>query len=538
MAAAVSRACSPSIVSNALRDLEPALAAVVPATRPAPVVNPAEWADAPWYGPRRGARLLAWLATAAIIVSMAVLVAASAARAWPIEGLGRPAGPPWLLGVHVAPAVVTVALWAAAVLGGGGVLAGLLAVRRGARMPVRLLLAVVLAGVAALVVLPPLGSTDSFDYAAYGRIAVLGHSPYLMTPQQLAAAGDPVGRAAAPFWGTQVSVYGPLATAEQRAAAALGGTSILRIVFWLKLANALAFCAVALAADRLLRSDPARRARAHLLWTLNPLLIWALIAGVHVDAIAAALGFLGLVVASAPAAARAPCWARALAAGVLVGAAADVKLNFALFAVALLWACRRSVTAAAAAVTGVAAVLVPSYLQVGYPAVRAVFARTGYLTADSYYRLLFGPGQQTAVDRWLPVAGGVVLVVLLLGRPPAGSPRHPALAVALLLSAAWLFVWPYQMPWYDTMAICLLLLSPASRLDWLVLARLTAGTLALMTGTPGQPLMPALITAARWINQFVAPAVLLAALLGLAWLGATGRWNARRPGRLSPAQAL
>ncbi|MGO9294870.1 MAG: hypothetical protein ACLP52_13510, partial [Streptosporangiaceae bacterium] len=107
-----------------------------------------------------------------------------------------------------------------------------------------------------------------------------------------------------------------------------------------------------------------------------------------------------------------------------------------------------------------------------------------------------------------------------------------------LLSAAWLFVWPYQMPWYDTMAICLLQLSPASRLDWLVLARLTAGTLALMTGTPGQPLMPALITAARWINQFVAPAVLLAALLGLAWLGATGRWNARRPGRLSPAQAL
>jgi hypothetical protein len=77
--------------------------------------------------------------------------------------------------------VVTVALWLGAAAGGGGVVAGLVAVRRGAQPSVRLLLAAGLVAVAALAVLPPAGSTDPPDYAAYGRIMVLGRSPYVMT---------------------------------------------------------------------------------------------------------------------------------------------------------------------------------------------------------------------------------------------------------------------------------------------------------------------------------------------------------------------
>ncbi len=59
-----------------------------------------------------------------------------------------------------------------------------------------------------------------------------------------------------------VSVYGPVATAAEWAAAELGGTSLARITFWLKLEEAVAFGAVILALDRLLRADPEMRLRA------------------------------------------------------------------------------------------------------------------------------------------------------------------------------------------------------------------------------------------------------------------------------------
>ena len=87
-----------------------------------------------------------------------------------------------------------------------------------------------------------------------------------------------------------MSVYGPVATAEEWAAAELGGTSMARITFWLKLWNSIAFGVVVLLLDRTLRSDPARRLRAHLLWTVNPLLLWEIVASGHIDGLAAAFG--------------------------------------------------------------------------------------------------------------------------------------------------------------------------------------------------------------------------------------------------------
>jgi len=70
------------------------------------------------------------------------------------------------------------------------------------------------------------------------------------------------------------------------------------------------------------------------------------------------------------------------------------------------------------------------------------------------------------------------VAVLALRRMPEGALSQPAIRPALALSAAWLFFWPYQLPWYDAMIICLLVFYPASRLDWLVIARLTAITLS------------------------------------------------------------
>src|SRR5258707_15189465 len=104
-----------------------------------------------------------------------------------------------------------------------------------------------------------------------------------MTPAQLRHIGDPVGQQASRNWQNDPSLYGPVATASEWAAAKLGGTSIAYIVFWLKLLYAAAFGVIALALDRLLRGDPAARARAHLLWTVNPLMLWAGMAGGHAD---------------------------------------------------------------------------------------------------------------------------------------------------------------------------------------------------------------------------------------------------------------
>src|SRR2546423_13747856 len=179
-------------------------------------------------------------------------------------------------------------------------MAGVMAWTGGARPPVRPILVASFGVVAVLTVLPPAGSTDSISYAASGRTAVIGHSPYVLTPRQLQQSGDPVGqqipsREIPSSWMNAVSVYGPVATAAEWGAAELGGTSLARITFWLKLEEAIAFGAVVLTLDRLLRADPGRRLRGHLLWSLNPLLLWEVVAGGPIDGPAAAVWLLGIV---------------------------------------------------------------------------------------------------------------------------------------------------------------------------------------------------------------------------------------------------
>src|SRR5215472_6744616 len=195
-----------------------------PAPRPAASAVRRPAASLP-AAPDRDTRLLTWLAAAGIGGSIVIMVAASVARhSVPVPLLPRPAGPlPVELPLRLPEPLVTFGLWTAAVLGGGGVIAGLAAVARGARYPAWLLLAGGLVAVAAFTVLPPAGSTDALSYATFGRMAALGHNPYVMTPNQLARTGDPIGRLAIQLWRGSGSLYGPLATLEQRAAPHLGG---------------------------------------------------------------------------------------------------------------------------------------------------------------------------------------------------------------------------------------------------------------------------------------------------------------------------
>jgi hypothetical protein len=490
--------------------------------------------------PRSGlTRGLIWASGLGIGTAILIMIGVSTTRRsmavplmpWP------PGFPPLEFSGRLPPMLVYLALWAAALLGGGGVIAGLAALARGARFPARPLLAASFVAVAAFTVLQPAGSTDTLSYASYGRIAAIGHNPYLMTPNQLRLIGDPVGQLANQVWKRQGSLYGPLATVEQRAAADLGGTSAARIVFWLKLWNALVFCAIALGLDRMLRADPARRARAHLLWSLNPLLLWALIAAGHLDVLAAGASILALTLVRArpqdPVRGNTdqqnalPGLLTGLAAGALIGVAADFMLTYLLLGVALLWALRRQALAFGAALAGICVTVVPAYLPVGSPLIRALLERRGKASADNIYHLFPSlQGQMPPAADVVIVLGLLALAVLLLRRLPDAAPRLPAIQPGLALGLAWLFLWYYQLPWYDTMIIGLLALYPASRLDYVVMWQFTAGTFALMPGGSSRLPPHGLLTVLNHdAKNFITPIMLIAAVVALVLLCITGDWD-------------
>jgi hypothetical protein len=335
-------------------------------------------------------------------------------------------------------------------------------------------------------------------------------------------------------------VYGPLASLEQGGAAELGGSSPARIVFWLKVWNALAFALVVLLLDRLMRADPARRARAHLLWSVNPLLLWTLVASGHVDTIAAALGLAGVLLVtpamvSGEAVGQSRIWLPGLAAGALVGLATDVKITFVVFGLGIAYAARRSRLTLAAVGAGALAVLGPSYLWFGRPAVHVLLERDATATSDNFFTLLsrpFGlssPPGLTFIVVPLLIGVGWLLVRRLPDRLP-GRPAvlafSPAVQPVLAFSLAWLLVWPYQRPWYDAMAMCLLAIYPATRLDWPVLARLAAATIYYLPGMPGR--LPDGQAGLFHAEEFwLLPLARLLALAAVVALCLTGAWTAR-----------
>jgi hypothetical protein len=489
-------------------------------------------------------RLTGGLAAAAIVAAILIMILISAAGpSVSVPSLPRASGLPWWHSLHLTATFVTVSLWAAMVLGCAGVIAGLVAVARGARPPVRPVIALSFLAVVALTVLPPAGSTDSISYAASGRTAVIGHSPYVMTPLQLARTGDPVGQQI-PFrevpstWSNTVSVYGPVATGAEWVAAELGGTSLVRITFWLKVEEALAFGAVALILDRMLRNNPEMRLRAHLLWSVNPLLLWEIVAGGHVDGLAAVFGLLGVAAlrARSQQGAAEVAVGGAAVSGLLIGLAAGIKVEYVLIGAAVAWACRRSLRALAAAAAGFLVVVVPSYLAAGTPAIKVLVTRSPGVTWDNMYQLLwrpvFGYTQFTAskVPPHLePVAYLLFAAValLLLLRFPDRVPGLPAVAPALALSLAWLFVTAFQRPWYDVMAISLLALYSTSKLDWVILIRLLAGATvyAQAIQSPAEPHW--LYDVVQFDGSWLTPAVRFLAVVALVWLCVSGRWGWR-----------
>ena len=487
-------------------------------------------------------RLTGWFAAVAIAASTLIMIVISAAGPnVSVPAMRRAGGLPWWHALHLTATFVTVSLWGAMVLGCAGVMAGLVAVARGARPPVRPVIAAAFLAVVVLTVLPPAGSTDSISYAASGRTAVIGRSPYVMTPLQLERTGDPVGRQI-PFneipssWANAVSVYGPVATAAEWGAAELGGTSLARITFWLKLEEAVAFGAVIMALDRLLRSNPEMRLRAHLLWSVNPLLLWEIVASGHIDGLAAVFGLLGIVALRTRTPAGEIGTGGAVLAGLLIGVATGIKVEYALLGLAVAWACRRSLKALTAAAAGFAVVVIPAYLAAGTPAIKVLVTRSAGITWDTMYQLFWRPVlgyTQFSVSSVPPhlelvaylLFAAVALLALL--RLPDRVPGLPAVTPALALSLSWLFLTAFQRPWYDAMAISLLALYSASRLDWVVLVRLLAGATvyAQAVQSPVEPHW--LYDLGQFNGTWLTPSIRLLASAAFVWLCVSGRWGWR-----------
>jgi hypothetical protein len=488
--------------------------------------------------PEQSARRLAAVAITATAASVAVTAIAGAlgpSAAVPSFPAAAP-WPPWFAPADPSPTLVSAAVWVAVLLAGVGLCAGLLAARRGWRPRPGRLIAGSLVAVVALMVIPPVGSTDMMDYAVYGRIAALGHSPYRMTPLQLRETGDPVGAAAPVPWETDPSLYGPLATATEWMASELAGPSAARTVFWLKVWNGLAYLAVALALDRLARADAARRTRVHLLWSVNPLLLLEVMAGGHVDVVSAALAVFALA-ALCPGGAWRPEPRRWVLAGALLGAAAAVKAPLLLVAAGLGWAARRSRRALATLGLAMLAVLVPCYLIAGWPAVAAVSDRAAGSPSlyDPWQLLGRAVGVQignSSIDIVAAFAS-VILAVIMLRRMPAGLAGYPFARPALALMLAWLITTPQQRPWYDAAIFPLLALMPATRLDWIVVVRTAAAALAELPGVTYYALLnPGWLAAAgKTVSTIMAPLVLAGAGVALLWLCWSESWNAPDRGR-------
>jgi hypothetical protein len=343
------------------------------------------------------------------------------------------------------------------------------------------------AAVAVLVNITPVGSGDAASYAAYGRIAALGHNPYTFSPADLPGGTHNAYTAiVSPQWQATYSVYGPVATWMHLFAAWIGGPKPWLTIWVLMIMTGAAF----LATGYVLLRTAENPVRAVLLWAANPLLIVVLVMGGHLDA------FLALAAVAAIVTAR-RCtrpW-HDLAVGLLVGLSAGLKINAAFVALAIAiplvhdraWA-RLARTAAMAALT----TLCLYFFSYGVTALEPLRKASTQVISPTLWRL----GQVTVQHFWGDAATHTVTTVFGFVWPPLMlllawylynrlSPDVPTVVAATCaLTFAWMVVAPWQLPWYSSVAWVALALLPRNTLTrWLTIA---TGALALLHFNGGQ----------------------------------------------------
>lgn len=426
--------------------------------------------------------------------------------------------PPWSFLAHPPDWLVCLVMYALLLIGASGTHLALRALANGWAPNVRRLLIGSVAGCVLLLLVPPMGSSDVLQYAAYGRIAHhYGGDVYAITPADVTSTvADPVTAAVGPAWPDTPSVYGPLATWIQRLASGIGSDSVQATVWVLQLVHGAAFVGGCLLAMRLTGREPRNRARAILLTVGNPVLVWTILVGAHVDALAAVAGMAALVVVR-----RSP-----FGAGLLLGVAGSVKVSLVLYGLAVFWALRRYPRALVSLCVGAASVLAGLYLTAGPDVFRQVLSSTSYVAASSpvaplsaaLHAVLPGGAAHLVVE--LVAWGAMVALVIALrivlrtveshrcgqtdprsgvAVPAGGDPgvREEAVRATVVLSLAWLLTAPYTAGWYDVLAWFPLAACAASRLDRVLLVRTTVLAMAAVPGIASH-LAPAWL---EWTNQ-------------------------------------
>jgi hypothetical protein len=233
-------------------------------------------------------------------------------------------------------------------------------------------------------------------------------------------------------------------------------------------------------------------------------------------------------------------------------------------------------------VGGALLVLVPSYAGSGMAAIKAPVTRAADVTGYGFYGF-YGPFLHHLGFslKYAAIAAACLLIPvawLTITRLPAGLPRTgsplagpaggsggssplantaggsggssplantvdqggQAIRVALALGLTWLLLWPDQFAWYSVIIICVLVFYPATRLDWLAIAWLTALTIADMPGRglhPDRGLGSLPHALQKQFLQHLAPLVMLIVAIALVVLCLNGRWRAPEASAGAPLAA-
>ena len=396
-----------------------------------------------------------------------------------------------------------------------------------------------LAVCAAVLCVPPVGSGDHLNYAAYGRIAAAGDDPYVERPTSWRDGEDPVASASQPPWAGTRSVYGPVATAAQAMSSLVGGDS-LRLTVWVwQLVVVCAFAACGWMLTRLatragpgsvLGSDPSgARTRVLLLWTLNPFVVGTAVLGAHVDVLAVAFALAAVSLTR-----HAP-----LLAGAALGAAAAVKLPYVLVVFALCWAVRhlgwRGFGHVALGIVGSLAVWLPAHWWGGDHVYDQLERARSFVSLATPWRPLVDwletdlpsePVRAAVMTTAVPLAlVAMAVLTMLVRRLPVAAGDEVTAAAAratLVVIGGWTLVAPYALPWYDVGIWAPLGLLAPSVLDQAMVARSAILALAYVPGRV-VGLSPQVEDVTLGFRTLVAPwliGLLLLVMLGVAVRGA------------------
>jgi alpha-1,6-mannosyltransferase len=436
--------------------------------------------------------------------------------------------PPWYLPTGILQPnewIVSIMIWAAIIIGAAGLWIGMNALTDGWKPKPRKVFA--LGTVLSLITItaPPLTSADVLMYAAYGRLQVIGRDPYEITPAEIFRGQfDPVLRWTERPWQDTPSVYGPITSFMQWLANVLGGENMHDIVFWLQVFAVVPFILACAGVMLLAHGDHPRQARVALLTVANPLLIWAVVAGAHNEALSVMFAVAGMLfVRKNP-----------FLAGIGIGLAGCAKVSIGIWGLAMLWAYRREPKKALLLCAGTAVPMGLAYM-VWQPTAFLQALRNGsYVSVGSwanpvfrFFDLFVTPTQAKVVTGVLCYAGLFVIawmlsrVVpwtaapgLLKGVDPQSDPLTIALRTSVVLSVAWLITSMYTLSWYDLIAWMPLALMAPSKLDRIMLLRAAPLSLAYVPGRAVE-MGPALDLTAHRVRDTFSPIVQFAVLLAV-----------------------